>query len=533
MADFDKINIDSASYNVKDTQAREDLAAETSARQQADTQLGQQISEEATARQQTDTQLGQQITQQGQHIENLADDIELINAVTYGIDNTGTTDVTTQITQFLAEPYKNHYFPSGRYKITSTITLPTPTATNPFSFSAAPDAVFFAGADMQTMFYVGNAPVLAFIVGGVFDCAQKAVHAITVSGSNAPGFVIRNAVFYNSSGSAVVFGSSAQATAGHQWLDGCRIYNQDTLAACVEVYTPDVKIVDCELYYSSEAIIDGSSALFIANTHIWSGGSLQNANSSDYGIHVTLANAVLTLTNVYIDTYTYSILTDNNVVTINATNCFFWYDAERTSNLGYYYAVFTSESSLMDISAEFKGNIPCIPFMPSNLYQYCLNHENPTKKIIKWCDAYLAEPSPASDITISYASPRLILNRADSMTGGDYLVGYIVPAETGTVSFDIVTGTGTISLKNVNFTRTTQSVTFGDSTNKSALTLKIGALSVTDVGNQQCMASPIYLSGSINGSVVTMRDTGSSCWISCLYATAQTASAVIGTLAPS
>lgn len=64
MADFDKINIDSASYNVKDTRAREDLAAETSARQQADAQLEQQIAAEATARQQADAQLGQQIAQE-------------------------------------------------------------------------------------------------------------------------------------------------------------------------------------------------------------------------------------------------------------------------------------------------------------------------------------------------------------------------------------------------------------------------------------------------------------------------------------
>lgn len=57
MADFDKINIDSASYNVKDTQAREDLAAEISAREQAYTQLQNNIDAEEGAREQADAQL--------------------------------------------------------------------------------------------------------------------------------------------------------------------------------------------------------------------------------------------------------------------------------------------------------------------------------------------------------------------------------------------------------------------------------------------------------------------------------------------
>ena len=57
MADVDKINIDSASYNVKDTQAREDLEAEVSAREQADMQLQNNIDAEETARKQADTQL--------------------------------------------------------------------------------------------------------------------------------------------------------------------------------------------------------------------------------------------------------------------------------------------------------------------------------------------------------------------------------------------------------------------------------------------------------------------------------------------
>ena len=43
--DFDKINIDSVSYNVKDTTARQQISAEITARKQADSQLSQQINE--------------------------------------------------------------------------------------------------------------------------------------------------------------------------------------------------------------------------------------------------------------------------------------------------------------------------------------------------------------------------------------------------------------------------------------------------------------------------------------------------------
>ena len=46
MADFDKINIDAVSYNVKDTSARQQISDEIAARKQADTQLSQQFSQQ-------------------------------------------------------------------------------------------------------------------------------------------------------------------------------------------------------------------------------------------------------------------------------------------------------------------------------------------------------------------------------------------------------------------------------------------------------------------------------------------------------
>ena len=61
MPDFDKINIKSVPYNVKDSTARQQIGDEIAARKQADSQLSQQIGDETAAREQADTQLSQQI----------------------------------------------------------------------------------------------------------------------------------------------------------------------------------------------------------------------------------------------------------------------------------------------------------------------------------------------------------------------------------------------------------------------------------------------------------------------------------------
>lgn len=129
--DFDKINIDSVSYNVKDTTARQQIGNETTARKQADSQLSQQIEnvstsvqEEANAREQADSQIIASIPKQIGAA--LSESAQFITPQQFGAKADGTTDDTAAINNALSAAQTGKigvYFPSGQY-VVSSFTVP-------------------------------------------------------------------------------------------------------------------------------------------------------------------------------------------------------------------------------------------------------------------------------------------------------------------------------------------------------------------------------------------------------------------------
>lgn len=135
--DFDKINIDATSYNVKDSTARQQISAarqqistEITDRKAADTTLSQQISAETTAREQADSQLSQQIgaettarVQADSQLSQQFADIQtskIINVKNFGAVGDGAKDDRNAIQSALNQG-GYIYFPAGTYKITDKI----------------------------------------------------------------------------------------------------------------------------------------------------------------------------------------------------------------------------------------------------------------------------------------------------------------------------------------------------------------------------------------------------------------------------
>ena len=126
--DFDKINIDAVSYNVKDSTARQQIVQQG----QQLTQQGQQIAQQGKQI----TQQGQQITQQGQQIENIGK-TPYANVLAYGADPTGTTDSSSAFNDaknsgnVIFVPYGTYNIQSFRPENCKIVIAPNVTLQNP------------------------------------------------------------------------------------------------------------------------------------------------------------------------------------------------------------------------------------------------------------------------------------------------------------------------------------------------------------------------------------------------------------------
>lgn len=112
MADFDKISINGTYYNVKDTEAQQQIAKETEAREAADTALGKRIDTETSERKAADTALEQKITAATKYK----------TIVDYGAVEGGAQDCSAAImAQIEAEGVAR--IPVGLFLVTQALTL--------------------------------------------------------------------------------------------------------------------------------------------------------------------------------------------------------------------------------------------------------------------------------------------------------------------------------------------------------------------------------------------------------------------------
>lgn len=101
-----------------DNQLQQNITAEQTAREQADSQLQEAITAEQTAREQADTQLQQADTQLQQAI--VTQKVNITDVKTAGAKGDGVTDDTAAI-QAALDNGGCVYFPEGNYRVTSTL----------------------------------------------------------------------------------------------------------------------------------------------------------------------------------------------------------------------------------------------------------------------------------------------------------------------------------------------------------------------------------------------------------------------------
>ena len=140
--DFDKINIDAVSYNVKDSTARQQITQQgqqLTQQEQHLTQQGQQIAQQGQQIAQQGQQIaqqGRQITQQGQQIENIGK-TPYANVLAYGADPTGTTDSSSAFNDaknsgnVIFVPYGTYNIQSFRPENCKIVIAPNVTLQNP------------------------------------------------------------------------------------------------------------------------------------------------------------------------------------------------------------------------------------------------------------------------------------------------------------------------------------------------------------------------------------------------------------------
>lgn len=233
----------------------------------------------------------------------------------YGAKGDGTTDDTEAIQSALASG-RDVYFGQKTYCVSETLVLAG-------SISMCSDTTIKAIATMASVFSATNIGDRLRFIGGVIDCNSNANSGIALSGVN--GAYIQNLKILNAVDSSIDITSGA-----HNWVIGCKLYNRSTMAKGIESNSPDLKIVDCEIYYTECGIEQTYGILFVANTHIWSGGTL-NESTSSVGIRMSAqANPRLFANSLYLDSFYVGVDFGTAVGDLKMSSCLFYWTTTTT-----------------------------------------------------------------------------------------------------------------------------------------------------------------------------------------------------------
>ena len=233
----------------------------------------------------------------------------------YGAKGDGTTDDTEAIQSALASG-RDVYFGKKTYCVSETLVLSG-------SINMGSDTTIKAIDTMTSVFSATNMGDRLRFIGGVIDCNSNADSGITLSGIN--GAYIQNLKILNAVESSIEITSG-----GHNWVIGCKLYNPLTMAKGIESNSPDLKVIDCEIYYTECGIEQTYGILFVANTHIWSGGTL-NESTTSVGIRMSSqTNPRLLANSLYLDSFYIGVDFGTAVGDLKMSECLFYWATTTT-----------------------------------------------------------------------------------------------------------------------------------------------------------------------------------------------------------
>lgn len=418
------------------------------------------------------------------------DSIFTLNMQLYGCDNTGTVSITSLLASAAAEKM-TLFFPAGKYLIDSNVILPG----NIRMFGVGATFIYTADGCIT----LSNAEN-GYINNIIFDGRSVGKNALIVD-VNAAGVVLENCTFLNFTNVSVKIGDKTKS-GGHQWLVNCKIYNPDTLATCLSVLHPDVKIIGCELYYTRLAIDLHADILFITSSHLWSGGAAMNAYDSDVGIMADTYSQLI-LDTVYLDSFTTGVKGTANLL-VNAKNMYIYYDAERTFKTNYVVGfLFKTWSKYnIDYIAAKTANVTIYPISFDNIIDFIDSEpELYLKTERSLANEYIAPLSTATN-TANHDG-RTALFKGQVVTANNwYHVGWIIPSNNSWVNIDFTDGKYTATI-DMYFDRARTTSNIDTSKNKStseAWSVGVGNMETVEIAGIAVSAYPIFIS-SVSNSI--------------------------------